>query len=241
MRKVDFHPLPLRNLFRLITNLRGSVDPEGVRSVLKLRSKRSVDQYVRTANWILSKVNGFNSIDDFTESLVRVLVVEYELREVLDEFKRRAIPLTPSSLSAALKVRGRDLSESEAKAIISWLREAGALKERRIPVLTLSLEERILEDVRSRGSITYASLRRNYGDNAKLVVFSLWKKGFLSVPSLEKYRDLLEGVEDPDKIPGELKGKVFARWQDRTSGEIYSELVIPQRERISARWQDERA
>ncbi|MEM2377840.1 MAG: hypothetical protein QXV05_04885, partial [Candidatus Korarchaeum sp.] len=67
MRKVDFHPLPLRNLFRLITNLRGSVDPEGVRSVLKLRSKRSVDQYVKTANWILSKVNGFNSIDDFAE------------------------------------------------------------------------------------------------------------------------------------------------------------------------------
>ncbi|MCS7102515.1 MAG: hypothetical protein NZ992_01375 [Candidatus Korarchaeum sp.] len=239
MRKTSFYPLPLKNLFKLIINLRGDIDPEGVRSVLKLKGKRSVDHYVKTANWILSKVKDVSSIDDFMESLVSVLVAEYKLEDALKEFRSRAIPLTPSSLSATLKSKGYDLSGSEAKAIISWLKEAGALKERRVPVLTLSLEERVLEEVRNKGTVTYATLRRNYGDNVKQTVFSLWKKGLLSVPSLEKHRSLFDKTDDPDRILGDVKGEVFTNWQDRTSGEIYSELVIPQRERISARWQDE--
>ncbi|RDD53624.1 MAG: hypothetical protein BA066_03395 [Candidatus Korarchaeota archaeon NZ13-K] len=236
MRGSEFYPLPLRNIHRLLTNLGRDADPEGVRSLLKLRDRRRVDQYVKTLRWVASRVEDAGSLDAFMESMVRALMREFWLEEAFKELMERAIPLSPSSLSALLRARGLSLTESEARAIISWMREAGALRERKVPVLTLSLEERVLEDVRNRGTVTYASLRRSYGDNAKLAVFSLWRRGLISVPSLERYRDLLEGVEDPDRIPGKVEGRIFSTWQDRTSGEMYSELVIPQRERISARW-----
>lgn len=236
MKGSSFYPLPLKNLYKLISA--GSpIDVNGVKSILKIKSERTANQYLKTLEWISKRIDSPGTLDGFREAVAKALIDEFELEVVFEMMRGKAIPITPSGLASALKERRVQISENEAKAIISWLKEAEFLKERRIGVLTLNPEERILEDIISKGAVTYASLRRKYGDYAKLAVFSLWKKGLLSVPSLEKYEKELEGVEDPIRIPGQHKGKIFSVWQDRMSGEFYSELVLPQKEKISVRWQ----
>ncbi len=230
----NIYPLPLKNLYKLATSMRNP-DVNGIMSLLKV-SKRKAEQYERTLNWILGRVRDAKSMDEFFERVAEALLREYKLDDAFALLTDRGIPLSPSSLSSVVKGSGIDINDTEAKAIISWLKEGGFLKERRVPILALSLEERVLEDIRDRGCLTYSSLRKVYGDTARRIVFSLWKKGLINVPSFEKYRDLLESVEDIDRIPGNVSGKIFSTWQDRISGKVYNELVIPLRERISARW-----
>ncbi|WP_125741789.1 hypothetical protein [Candidatus Korarchaeum cryptofilum] len=230
----NFYPLPLKNLYKLATSMR-ELDVNSIMALLKV-SKRKAEQYEKTLNWILGRVKDAKSMDEFFERVAEALLSEYKLDKAFALLMDRSIPLSPSSLSSAIRGNGMNINDTEAKAIISWLKEGGFLKERRVPILALSLEERVLEDIRSRGSLTYSSLRKVYGDSARRIIFSLWKKGLVNVSSFEKYRKLLESVEDIDRIPGNVSGKVFSTWQDRISGEVYSELVIPLRERISARW-----
>ena len=234
MPRSNFYPLPLKNIYKLAISMRNP-DVNVVMSLLKV-SKRKAEQYEKTLNWILERVKDARSMDEFFERVAEALLREYKLDEAFSLLMNRSIPLSPSSLSSAVRERGININDTEAKAIISWLKEGGFLKERKVPILALSLEERILEDIRSRGSLTYSSLRRVYGDAARKIIFSLWKKGLINVPSFEKYKNLLESLEDIERIPGSVPGRIFSTWQDRISGEIYSELVIPLRERISARW-----
>ncbi len=234
MPRSNFYPLPLKNIYKLAISMRNP-DVNVVMSLLKV-SKRKAEQYEKTLNWILERVKDAKSMDEFFEKVAEALLREYKLDEAFSLLMNRSIPLSPSSLSSAVRERGININDTEAKAIISWLKEGGFLKERKVPILALSLEERILEDIRSRGSLTYSSLRRVYGDAARKIIFSLWKKGLINVPSFEKYKNLLESLEDIERIPGSVPGRIFSTWQDRISGEIYSELVIPLRERISARW-----
>jgi len=234
MPRSNFYPLPLKNIYKLAISMRNP-DVNVVMSLLKV-SKRKAEQYEKTLNWILERVKDAKSMDEFFEKVAEALLREYKLDEAFSLLMNRNIPLSPSSLSSAVRERGININDTEAKAIISWLKEGGFLKERKVPILALSLEERILEEIRSRGSLTYSSLRRVYGDAARKIIFSLWKKGLINVPSFEKYRNLLESLEDIERIPGSVPGRIFSTWQDRISGEIYSELVIPLRERISARW-----
>jgi len=234
MPRSNFYPLPLKNIYKLAISMRNP-DVNGVMSLLKV-SKRKAEQYEKTLNWILERVKDARSMDEFFERVAEALLREYKLDEAFSLLMNRSIPLSPSSLSSAVRERGININDTEAKAIISWLKEGGFLKERKVPILALSLEERILEEIRSRGSLTYSSLRRVYGDAARKIIFSLWKKGLINVPSFEKYRNLLESLEDIERIPGSVSGRIFSTWQDRISGEVYSELVIPLRERISARW-----
>ncbi|MGC8933400.1 MAG: hypothetical protein C0200_05555 [Thermoproteota archaeon] len=237
MPRSNFYPLPLRNLYKLMTSLRDP-NPDEIMSILKVRSRRTAEQYAKTMSWILRKVEDAKSMDEFFEKVAEVLLKEYMLEKAFAFLMERGIPLTPSSLSLAVKKNGLKICDTEAKAIISWLKEGGFLKERKVPILALSLEERILEDIRERGSLTYSSLRKVYGDAAREALFSLWRKGLIEIPSFEKYRQVLENVDDIDRIPGGISGRIFSTWQDRISGEVYSELVIPLRERISARWNE---
>jgi hypothetical protein len=234
MSKSNFYPLSLKKLYELAISLRDPSINE-IMSLLKV-GKKKAKQYEKTLNWILGRVKDAKSMDEFFERIIEVLLREYMLDKAFVLLRDRGIPLSPSSLSSAVKKNGININNTEAKAIISWLKESGFLKERKVPVLALSLEERILEDIRSRGSLIYSSLRKVYGDVARRIVFSLWRKKLIDVPSFEKYRQLLESIEDIDRIPGNISGRIFSTWQDRITGEIYSELVIPLRGRISARW-----
>ncbi len=230
-----FYPLPLKNLYRLATSL-DDPSPEEVKSKLGLKSGRTASQYVRTLSWIKDRVKDLTSLEDFYKELISVISEEFDLVRVVKSLSEEMIPLTPASLSSALKREGKKVSSTEARAIISWLKQADALKERKVPVLTLTMEDRVLEEVRSKGSVTYGTLRKVYGDEVRDVIVSLWRRGLISVPVLEKHKDVLMEAEDLDKLPGDLKGRIFATWQDRITGETYSELVIPSRAKIEARW-----
>ncbi len=201
-----------------------------------MKSNRTASQYVKTLSWIRERVKNFNSLEDFSNELISVLAEEYSLMRAIESLSKGMIPLTPASLSSALRKEGKRVSSTEARAIISWLKQADALKERKVPVLTLTREDKVLEEVRSKGSVTYGTLRKAYGDEVRDVIVSLWRKGLISVPVLEKHRDVLEGAGDLDRLPGNLKGKIFATWQDRITGETFSELVIPSKAKIEARW-----
>ncbi len=235
MGSVRFYPLPLRNLYRLATS-QEKLSPESIKGKLGIRSSKTAEHYRKTLEWLKREVRNFSSMDGFTSTLMRRLKEEFRLEEAIEILRERYIPLTPSSLVAALSKLDIDVNSTEAKAIISWLKQTNALRERKVPILTLSLEDRVLEEVRDRGSVTYASLRRSYGDEVREVIVSLWRRGLIEVPSLERYREVLEKAEDLDRLPGDLKGKVFTSWQDRIDGKTYSELVIPLRARIEARW-----
>ncbi|GEM_PF-1592850 len=231
----QFYPLPLKNLYRLAVSLENP-SPEEVKSKLRLKSKRTASQYIKTLSWIRERVKNFSSLEDFSNELISVLAEEYNLMRAIESLSKGMIPLTPASLSSALRKEGKRVSSTEARAIISWLKQADALKERKVPVLTLTREDKVLEEVRSKGSVTYGTLRKAFGDEVRDVIVSLWRKGLISVPVLEKHRDVLEEAEDLDRLPGNLKGRIFATWQDRITGETFSELVIPSRAKVEARW-----
>ncbi len=231
-----FYPLPLKNLYRLSVSLGPDPSPEEVMGKLRLRSKRTASQYVKTLAWISKRVRGAATLDDFLQEIASFLADEFGLREALEALSKDMIPLTPSSLSSILRRNGVKVTNTEARAIISWLKQAGALKERKVPVLVLTLEDRVLEEIRGRGSVTYGTLRKAFGDEVRDVIISLWRRGLISVPALDKHRDVLMEAEDLDRLPADLKGRIFATWQDRITGETYSELVIPARARIEARW-----
>ncbi len=185
---------------------------------------------------MVEKVKDLSSLDSFSSDLISYLTREFKLKEAIDLLNKESIPLTPLSLSKALNKLGIKVNPTEAKAVIHWLKQAEALQERRIPVLTLSLEEKVLEEVKSKGSTTYASLRRTFGDEVRDILVSLWKKGLISVPALDKHKKVIAEAKNLDRIQGAPKGKIFATWQDRITGETFSELVLPPRTRILARW-----
>ena len=137
-----------------------------------------------------------------------------------------------------MQVQSSRLDAHEGTESVGLLADGLSLadRERKIPILVTSLEERVLEDVRQRGAVTYSTLAKKYGDSVRDTLVELWKRGLLDIPVLEKYREILEKAENLDKLPPNLKGRLFATWQDRITGETYSELVIPPRARISARW-----
>jgi len=236
MTESRFYPLPLNKIYKLAVEVGPEAKLEDVMSTLRIRSKRTAQQYLRTLKWMAERVENVGTLDEFSRELLTVLLEEFKLEEALNLLMKEKIPLTPSGMASALKEAGIEVSKTEARAIISWLKHMDALKERRVPVLTVTLEDRVLEEVRQRGSVTYGTLVKSYGDGVRDVVVQLWRKGYLSVPVLEEHRDLLMEAENLDKLPSGLKGRIFATWQDRISGETYSELVIPSRARIEARW-----
>ncbi len=236
MRSSRFYPLPLRNLYKLAISLTSNLSPEYIEEKFNIKSSKTIKQYEKTLKWITKNVKNFTSLDSFSSDLVIYLTKEFRLKEAINLLNEELIPITSSSLSKVLNNLGIEVSSTEARAMIYWLKQAGVLQERRIPVLTLSLEERVLEEMRSKGSVTYASLRRTFGDEVRDIIVSLWKKGLVSVPALDNHRDVITGAKNLDRIPGIPKGKIFATWQDRITGEAFSELVLPPRTRILARW-----
>jgi len=236
-RASRFYPTRISGLYRLAlarSKLKGEKDAA---EILGVKSTRTASQYIKTLEWVLQRVDDLRSLDDFREALANVIMREFRLSEAVETLTRRSIPLTPDSLASALASLGIRVTTTEARALVKWLEELNLVRERRVPVLTTSLEEAVLEDVRSRGTVTYGTLARAYGDGVRDVLVSLWRRGLLRIPILEPYRDVLESAEDLDRLPPGLGGRVFSTWQDRVTGETYCELVIPRRAKISARWE----
>ncbi|MDK2464456.1 MAG: hypothetical protein QI223_06775 [Candidatus Korarchaeota archaeon] len=238
MRRAScFYPTRISGLYRLAlarSRLKGEKDAA---EILGVKSTRTASRYVKTLEWVLQRVDDLRSLDDFRESLANAIMREFRLAEAVGALTRSSVPLTPGSLSAALASLGVEVTTTEARALARWLVELNLVRERRVPVLTTSLEEAVLEDVRSRGAVTYGTLARVYGDGVRDILVSLWKRGLVRIPVLEPYRDVLESAEDLDRLPPGLRGRVFSTWQDRVTGETYCELVIPSRAKISARWE----
>jgi len=236
MSKSRFYPVPLTKLYKLLARLDPEASVDDVLKLLGLKSKRTATRYLSTLRWIRSRLRRVGSFDEFMDGLLTILLREFKLEDAVRKLSSAGVPITYTSLISSLKDENVEITPTEARAMINWLKQLDALRERKIPILVTSLEERVLEDVRQRGAVTYSTLAKKYGDSVRDTLVELWKRGLLDIPVLEKYREILEKAENLDKLPPNLKGRLFATWQDRITGETYSELVIPPRARISARW-----
>ncbi len=230
---MTFYPLPLSKLYKVLVRLE---EPDQ-RSVAKLLgvSRRTADKYVKTASWLKEKVGRPSTLDSLQESLKAVMFNDYKVKEAVSLLSLKMVPLTPQSLREALKALGVKVSLTEAKAFIEWLKQMDVIRERKVPLITEDMESRVLELVRERGSLTYATLVKRYGEGVRDVLFKLWSQGKVRVPVLDRYKEELKGAKDLDRLPA-MKGRIFSTWHDRISGETYSQLVIPGRAKVEARW-----
>ena len=230
---MTFYPLPLTKLYKVLVRLE-EPNQESVSKLLGV-SKKTADKYVKTASWLKGKVGRPSTLDDLQESLKKVMFNDYKVKEAVNLLSREMIPLTPQSLKEALNALGVKVSSTEAKAFVEWLKQMDLIRERKVPLITEDMESRVLELIRERGSLTYATLVKRYGEGVRDVLFKLWSQGKVRVPILDKYRKELKGAEDLDRLPA-MKGRIFSTWHDRISGETYSQLVIPGRAKVEARW-----
>jgi len=234
--KSKIYKTDIRKLYKLLvkkSEVRGQKD---VSRIIGVKSKRSVEAYYKTLNWISKRIKEARSFDDFCEKLYSVIMKEFRLREVINEMFERRIPLNPLSLQQTMKLKGIDVTLTEARAILGWIKGLDIVIERKVPVLGSSIAEKVLEEIRLKGTVTYSSLVRKYGDGIRDLIVDLWSRNLIEVPALEEYRGILRGAKDLDRLPPGLGGRLFSSWQDRITGEFYSELVIPKRAKISARW-----
>ncbi len=229
----SFYPLPLNKLYKVMVRAKDPT-PEKISELLKV-TRRTAVKYLNTVKWLRERLDSPPTLESLHEGLKNVLFKEFRVKEAVGLLSERGVPLTPQSLRQALLLLGIKVSLTEAKAIIEWMRQMDLVRERRVPLITEDLESRVLELVREKGSLTYGTLVKRYGEKVRDVVFTLWSEGSIRVPALESHREKLTGAKDLDKLPP-MKGKVFATWHDRISGQTYSQLVIPARARIEARW-----
>jgi len=238
-RKSKIFKTDIRKLYKLLVKKSKIRSQEDISKVIDVKSKRGVETYYNTLQWILKRIKEAKSFDDFCEKLCSVILKEFKLKDAINEMFERKLPINPSSLQQVMKLKGIKVTLTEAKALLGWMKSLDMIVERKIPVLSSSLEDRVLEEIRSKGAITYGSLARKYGDGVRELIVDLWNRDLIAVPALDEYREILREANDLDRLPPGLGGRLFSSWQDRITGELYSELVIPKRAKILARWFDE--
>ncbi len=231
----SFYPLPLSKLYKVLVRIE-EPDQRSVSELLGV-SKQTAKKYVKTSTWLKERLKGVSTLEDLQKSLREVMFNDYRVKDAINLLYREMIPLTPQSLKEALASLGVKVSITEARAFIEWLKQMDVIRERRVPLVTEDLESRVLELIREKGSLTYSSLVKRYGEGVRDILFKLWSQGKVRVPVLDRYRRELSGAEDLDKLPADLKGKVFSKWHDRISGKTYSQLIIPERAKVEARWE----